>query len=592
MPTIRHQNRVSANCFQLISLITLCVSLIEAFLILPAHLSHTRLDGQRNRVQLALDEGLDRLRDRAVDAVRQFVRWRYLGLGCLVGMLVFCVSLLASGIIGFTPLPELDNESVEARLLMPAGTPFAVTEVRVATILDGLDAVDEALTPEQPRGQRLVRHVSVQYGTNVDAYEAGDHVATITVDLLNPEVRSHTSSEIRALWRDAVGDLPDVLFLKFADPLLGPQGKPIELQLVAEDPAMLQQAGAELFDWLRRYEGVHSLSTDLRPGMPEITFRLKPGAQELGITSALLATQLRDAFNGVIAQEVQVGAEKFEVVVRMDLADRANFNTLDTFMVWSPAGEMVPLTAVASLEETRGYARLNRVDGQNALTLEGLLDGSVTTSTAVLSDTFAQFVPGWQDRFPEVRLVMKGESERAGETMGSLRRGFLMGFFVMFLILALQFRSYLEPLVVVIVIPLSMIGVVLGHALLGHNLTMPSMLGFVSLAGIAVNNSILLVTFVEKRLSEGLALSEAVVQASRDRFRAILLTSLTTVAGLLPLLTETSLQAKVVIPLAISLAFGLTTATLLVLFVIPAFYMILDDLGVFHRHAELTAQPA
>jgi multidrug efflux pump subunit AcrB len=210
----------------------------------------------------------------------------------------------------------------------------------------------------------------------------------------------------------------------------------------------------------------------------------------------------------------------------------------------------------------------------------------------VLADTSSKFLPQWSLRHPQALLDVQGESARAGETLGSMRQGFLLGFFAMFLLLALQFRSYVEPLVVIIIIPLSFIGVIFGHLLLGYNLTMPSILGFISLAGIVVNDSILLVTFVEKRLAEGKVLHDAVVQAAHDRFRAILLTSLTTVAGLLPLLLETSLQAKVVIPMAISLAFGLTTATLLVLFVIPSFYMVLHDFGLFRRHEELTGAQA
>ncbi len=575
-----------------IMLMTLSVSLIEAFLILPSHLKHSSFEGKRNAAQRWVDVRLAALRERVVRGVAIFVRWRYLGFGGLLGVLFLCLSLIASGIIGFTPLPELDNESIEARLLMPPGASFQQTEATVQTVLAALASVDEALTPEQPDEQPLVREIAVHYGVNEDAHEVGDHVATIVVDLLSPEIRSHTSTEIRGLWREAVGTLPDVVFLKFIDPLIGPQGKPIELRVQGDDLPRLYDAALALFDWLRRYDGVDDLSMDLRPGKPELRLRLKPGAQELGITSASLAEQLRGAFNGLIAQELQVGRESYEVLERIDETARRHFNTLDTFMVHSAEGHLVPLSAVAFMVESRGYARLNRFDGQNTITIEGLIDAGTTTSAAVLADMAGSFLPEWSERFPEATLDTQGEAKRAGETMGSMRKGFLLGFLGMFLLLALQFRSYVEPLVVIVIIPLSFIGVILGHLLLGYNLTMPSILGFISLAGIVVNDSILLVTFVEKRLGEGLALEKAVVQAAHDRFRAILLTSVTTVAGLLPLLLETSLQAKVVIPLAISLAFGLTTATLMVMFVIPAFYMMLHDAGLFHRHEELTAAPA
>jgi multidrug efflux pump subunit AcrB len=575
-----------------IMLITLSVSLIEAFFILPSHLKHATFDQSRNVAQRWVDDKLTRFRDRCIAGVAIFVRWRYFGLGGLLALLLLCISLLTSGVIGFMPLPELDNESVEARILMPSGTPIERTEQTVDQILQALDRVNLRLTPEQPGEQSLVRHIAVHYGRNTDAHETGDHVATIVVDLLSPEIRSHTSNEIRAQWREEVGVLPDVVFLKFVDPLIGPQGKPIELRITADDLLQANAAAQDLHEWLARYDGVYDLSVDLRPGKPELQFRLKPGAQELGVTSGLVAEQLRAAFNGMIVQEVQVGRENYEVLVRLDDEARKHFNTLDTFMLHSAQGQRVPLSAVADTIGSRGYARLNRVDGRNTVTIEGLIDAGVTTSAAVLRDLSREYRPDWLDAHPGVQLDIQGEAERAGETIGSMRQGFLLGFLGMFLLLALQFRSYVEPLVVVSIIPLSLIGVIFGHLLFGYNLTMPSILGFISLAGIVVNDSILLVTFVEKRLAQGQELEVAVVQAARDRFRAILLTSVTTVAGLLPLLLETSLQAKVVIPLAISLAFGLSTATLLVIFVIPAFYMVLHDFGLFHRHKELTGVAA
>jgi multidrug efflux pump subunit AcrB len=572
----------------IIMLLTLTISLIEAFLILPTHLKHSEFDPGRNAVQRWLDEQLIRWRDKCADYVELFVRWRYLSFGILIFILLSCISLIGSGFVGFTPLPELDNESIEAKLLLAPGSSFSRTEAAVQAVLEGLNRVNENLTPEQPGKQSLVREIAVHYGRNTDAHETGDHVATIVVDLLDPEIRSHTSSEVRALWRAEVGTLTDVIFLKFSDPVIGPQGKPLELRVVGDDIEVIQDAAVDLLRWLEQYEGVHDLSLDLRPGKPEIRFKLKPGAQELGITTARVARQMRSAFNGVVAQEVQVGRERFEVLVRLDERSRSIFNTLDTFVIHSARGHQVPLSAIAEMVESRGYARRNRIDGQNTITIEGLIDAKKVTSAAIINDTLANFIPGWDTKYPGVTLDIQGETERAGETIGSIRRGFLLGFIGMYLLLALQFRSYVEPLVVVAIIPLSFIGVILGHLLMGYNLTMPSMLGFVSLAGIVVNDSILLVTFVEKRLAEGLELQSAVVQAAKDRFRAILLTSVTTVAGLLPLLLETSMQAKVVIPLAISLAFGLTTATLLVIFVIPAFYMVLHDLGLFHRHEQLT----
>lgn len=574
-------------------LITLTVSFVEAFLILPAHLRHSHAAATPGRLQMYSARYLARFRERVVDGwVERFVRHRYAGLGGLTGVLLLVVALLAGGLVGFTPLPELDNETIEARLLLPQGTPMAQTRSLVDEVIGALAEIDRELTPEQPDGQPLVRHVSVRYGHNVDAYETGDHVATVTVDLLSPEIRTHTSTQIRNLWRERVGRLPDVLSLRFTDPAIGPQGKPIELRIAGDDLEQLRIAADELANALGAYAGIQDVTTDLRLGKPEVRVRLHPGAERLGMTSASLAEQLRGALFGLRAAQLQVGSERFDVQVRLDEAARARFQTLDGIMIRTADG-LAPLSAAAVLEEGRGWARLNRIDGQRTVTLEVLADQSVTTSAAVLADLDRHVLPEWRSRHPEVTMRIAGESEQSQITLTSLRRGFALGLIGIFLLLAFMFRSYLEPLIVVAILPLSLIGVVLGHLLLGYDLSMPSMLGLVSLAGIAVNNSILLVSFVESRLRDGLDLHAAVLQACRDRFRPILLTSLTTVAGLLPLLLETSMQAKVVIPLAISLAFGLATATALVLFVIPACYLVLDDFGRLRHQPPLRhADPA
>jgi hydrophobic/amphiphilic exporter-1 (mainly G- bacteria), HAE1 family len=573
----------------IVMLMALTVSLLEAFLILPSHLRHSRFTQQQNTAQKWIQEKLGLWRAACLRMVELAIRIRYLGFGLLFSALMLSVSLLTTGLMGFSPLPELDSESIEARLLMTPSTPFSATQETIDQLLLALNAIDADLTPEQPDQQPLVRQVLVTFGTNIDAYESGDHVATITVDLLNPEIRTHTSSAIRQLWRDRFQPSPDVINVKFSEPAIGPQGKPLELQIQGRDTDAMVAATQDLQNWLRRYTGVFDVSSDLRPGRTEYRFQLLPGAQDLGITSAMLADQLRGAFNGIVVQEVQVGREKFKVTVTLAELAQQDRGALDRFVVFNPQGDAISLADIARITPRRTYSRYHRINGRNTVTVEANIDASRITSAAVLGDLQKNYIPVWQAAHPDVELQIAGEASRSAETLASMRSGFLLGFIAMYLLLALQFRSYIEPLVVLIIIPLSFTGVIAGHLLLGYNLTMPSILGFISLAGIVVNDSILLVTFVEKRLGEGQTLHDAVTQASADRFRAVLLTSITTVAGLLPLLLETSLQAKVVIPLAISLAFGLTAATALVLFVIPAFYMVLHDFGLFHRHDSLRA---
>ncbi|XOV82540.1 MAG: efflux RND transporter permease subunit [bacterium] len=571
----------------IVMLIALTISLIEAFLILPSHLRHSRLSQRQNVAQQWLQQKLAGWRTRCADLVEAAISVRYLGFGILFAALILSVGLLTTGVMGFSPLPELDSEAIESRVLMTPGTGFSATQATVDQLLQVLARIDADLTPEQPGQQPLVQQVSVHYGTNIDAYESGNHVATITVDLLSPEVRTLTSSAIRKLWRDQFSPAPEVVAVRFSEPAIGPQGKPLELQIQGSNTDAMAAATQDLQTWLRGYTGVFDVSSDLRPGRVEYRFQLSAGAQDLGITSAMLAQQLRGAFNGVVVQEVQVGHEKFKVVVTLAAQDQEDRGTLDRFVVFNARGDAIALSDVARVEQQRTYARYHRINGRHTVTVEANIDASRITSAAVLSDLEKNYLPQWHAAHPGVELHIAGEASRSAQTLTSMRNGFLLGFIAMYLLLALQFRSYIEPLVVLIIIPLSFTGVIAGHLLLGYNLTMPSVLGFISLAGIVVNDSILLVTFVEKRLGEGQSLHDAVTQAAADRFRAIVLTSVTTVAGLLPLLLETSLQAKVVIPLAISLAFGLTTATALVLFVIPAFYMVLHDFGLFQRHENL-----
>jgi hydrophobic/amphiphilic exporter-1 (mainly G- bacteria), HAE1 family len=573
-------------------IITLVVSFVEAFLILPAHLAHSRLELRRGRLRHAVQRQLEDLRGRRVARwMNAFLDHRYLALGSLVATFLMTLSLLAGGVIGFSPLPELDNESMEARILLPQGTPIARTEALVAELLDALRGIDAELTPRQPKGQALVRHVAVRYGSNADAAETGSHAATIVVDLLDPSVRTISSADLRNLWRQRVGAPADVVSLKFADPQIGPAGKPIDLRVTGPDLEALRLAAEDLRAWLAGYRGVYDLSVDLRPGKRELRVRLRDGAASLGVDAEALAGQLRGAFFGITAAEIQVGPERYEIDVRFAETARHSLAAIDDFMVRTRSGQLVPLSVVATVEEARGYGRIQRVNGQRAVSVRALVDLDVVTTAAVLTDAQTRFLPGWHARHPDVALSFEGEARQSAATLGSMRRGFLLGFVAIFLLLSFQFRSYLEPVVVMVVIPLSLIGVVLGHLLMGYDLTMPSMLGLVSLTGIVVNNSILLVTFIERHLASGLPLREAVVTAGCDRVRAMLLTSGTTIAGLLPLVLETSMQAKVVIPLAISICFGLASASALVLFVVPAFYLVLDDFGLFRRLAALQGAP-
>jgi multidrug efflux pump subunit AcrB len=416
----------------------------------------------------------------------------------------------------------------------------------------------------------------------------------VTADLIGGEARDLPLDEILNLWRHEVGVVPDVLALTFKEPQFGPAGAPIDIRFQGAELDDLKAAASETAAWLGRYTGVADLSDDLRPGKPEVRLRLREGAATLGLDASAVASQLRAAFHGDTAAEIQVGPESFEIDLQLSHADQDSLADLENFSVTLAGGAQVPLSAVVRMRFDRGPARIARIDGRRTVTLRGDIDPRRANLNEILDDTRARFLPELLRRYPGVTVALEGETAAQTETQTSMIRGFLIGLLGVFLLLSFQFRDYVEPVIVMLAIPLALIGVIWGHLLMGLELSMPSMLGFASLAGIVVNDSILLVTFIKIRAREGLAIERAACQASRNRFRPVLLTSLTTIAGLLPLLFERSLQAQVLVPLVTSLAFGLMASTVLVLIVVPALYAILHDFGlsILSREASATQVPA
>jgi hydrophobic/amphiphilic exporter-1 (mainly G- bacteria), HAE1 family len=565
-----------------VMLFVLMVSLVEAFLILPHHLIHAlevsnHATGIRARVEAAVDWTRERLVGPIVDAC---IRWRYAVAGLSLTVLLISAAMLAGGYLKFTAFPELDGDTIVARVLLPQGTPLARTDEVVAQLEAGLEKTNATLTPLQPDGAALVQHISIFHGLNRDAFESGAHVVTISVDLLPSAERVSTPDDIMELWRDTVGPVPDVISLKYAESTIGPAGIAIDLRLKGDDLAALKAASIELQDWLWQYRGVTSVLDDLRPGKRELRVTLKGIAGPMGITAATVADQLRSAYIGSTISEMQIAGNLVELTAQFGLTDRSNRDVFDDFTIKRADGSYVPLNVVADVEIGQGYSRINHEDGIRTVTVQGAIDTRFSNANAIVGDTTARFVPGLLERHPSVMLDVEGQNAEAGKTQQSMLKGFLIGLMGVFLLLSFLFRSYLEPIVVMLVIPLSLPGAIFGHMAMGLDFSMPSMLGFVALAGVVVNNSILLVDFVKHEHAEAESVSHAAARAARARFRAIFLTTSTTAAGLLPILTETSLQAQILIPLVASLVFGLLTASLVVLFVLPAIYAILDDLGL------------
>lgn len=562
---------------------TLSVSLVEAFLILPHHLAHARkghVGREPGNFRKGFEKRLDWVRQRIVGRlVDKAVQWRYLSIGLMVGFFLLTLAIVAAGGLKFLAFPDIDGNLIEARVLLPQGTPLEKTEATVAKITDALRRVDAEFTPDQPGQQSLVQNINIRYGLNKDAYESGPHVATISVDLLDAEIRNHNLLQILNRWREQSGDLGDVLAVNFVEFAHGPAGRAIDIRLHGDDLEELKSVSHELQGWINSYRGVLDLHDDLRPGKPEIRLRLRPGALSLGLDASTIASQLRAAFFGRTVSEIQVGPEALEIDVRLAATDRDSLADLEYFTLTTKAGKQVPLMAVATLQRDRGWARIARIDGRRTLTIQGDVDAKITNVAEIIRDTRARFLNKLLVQHPGLSISFEGQVKEGATTGKSIVRGFGLGLIGVFLLLSLLFKSYLEPIIIMSIIPLGLIGVIWGHLLMGLDLSMPSIIGFASLAGVVVNDSILLVHFIKIKRAQGQTPIDAARAASRLRFRAVLLTSLTTIAGLLPLMLEQSLQAQVLIPLVTSLSFGLIASTGLVLIVVPVLYAIFDDFG-------------
>lgn len=562
-------------------LITLLISLIEAFLILPAHLHHSMKHfnkKDRSRFRQKFEQGFEWVRDALfLPLVAKATRNPQLAIGLMVLLLLISFATIPAGILKYQAFPSLDSDVIQARIILPQGTPLSRTEEVVSRLVESLHTLDKEFTARQLNNQALVQNVTVLFNSNVDAHESGPHVATVSADLLPAGTRNGTVDEMLIRWRTLVGELPDVIALKFTDKERGIAGKAVDIRIQGRNLETLKAASKEIQSFLASIRGIKDISDDMRPGKPEFRVHLKETAGVFGITARVVADELRTAIYGNTSLEVLRGYETYAVTIRLAGADRDSLDDLLALRLRAPDGTLVPLSAVADIEQTRGYARIHRINGQRTVTIQASIDTAKANAREVMGLLFKRFIPTLKQRYPGVRFVSQGQDKETSETGSSLKTNLLIGLIGVYLILVLQFRSYIQPLAVMLAIPMGLIGVVWGHLLMGLDLTMPSMVGFATLAGVVVNDNILLVTFIKERLREGENVKMAGWLAAKDRFRPIMLTSLTTLAGLLPLLTETSTQAQILIPLVASLAFGLLTATIASLFLVPAFFAFLDD---------------
>jgi multidrug efflux pump subunit AcrB len=567
----------------IVLIIVLTVSLLEAFLVLPHHLGHS-LSHMHQRepaaFRLRFESWFTRLQNQWFGSLlEKAVHYRYLTLGIVIMLMIFAIAIPAGGKLKFVGFPKIDGDIIEARLLMPQGTPLHRSDDIIRQITAALEKTNAHFKEAQPDQQNLIKNVTVIYGENPDAYESGPHVARVVADLLGAEIRNSRIADVTNYWRDQVGSPTDVIALKFSEPTLGPGGRAIDVRLLGVDTENVKAASQQLKQWLGAYNGVTDLSDDLRPGKREYRLHFKEAASGLGLDAQTVSQQIRVAFQGTIIDEFPVGAEIYEVDLRFQASDRATLDDLEQFSVTNKNGDLIPLPVVADIEETRGWARIHRIDSQRTVTLQGDVKRDIANAQEILTLAQDTIFKEIEERYPDVKIDIQGQSKESAKTGASIVRNVLLGMIGVYILLAFQFRGYLAPLTVMSVIPTALIGVIFGHYFMGLDMTMPSIVGMASLFGVVVNDSILLVVFIREARAKGTQIHQAAIEAGIARFRPIILTSISTIAGLLPLLLERSLQAQILIPLASSIAFGLLSATIIALFLVPSVYCILDDFG-------------
>ena len=561
-------------------LAVLTISLLEAFLILPHHLTHSLKHSHGKKTphwRTIFDANFLALRDHFTAFARTAITYRYMTVGIAFALFILSIGMLATGTIKFKAFPDLEGNRLEARVLYPQGTPLAKTEALVEKLIAAARKTQQQF--QENESAPLIKNIQVAYSENKDASGSGAHLATVSLDMLDTELRHTSLLDYTWAWRKNTGAVPGIISLQFKEPSFGPSGRAIEIQLSGDDLSELSKASYEIQNWLIGYPGVSNILDDLRPGKPQYKVTLLPGALAAGVDAKMVSAQLRSAYQGAKVNDIYQGREAYEINVKLDSRLEYALADFDDMIIFSKTGQSIPLVSVATITQDRDYARIGHVNHQRVVNILGNIDSTKANTAEVLSDTQKRLFPALQKRYPNLKIYIKGEIQSSTQTNNSIFMGFFLALTGVFLLLSWQFKNYREPIVVMLNIPLALIGAILGHYIMGLDFTMPSMIGFVSLAGVVVNDSILLVEFVKYRVKEGMVLHDAASQAVHDRFRAIFLTSVTTIAGMAPLLLETSLQAQVLIPLVTSIVFGMLTSTMLVLLVLPAAYGVMEDIG-------------
>ena len=584
----------------LVVISVLVFSLIEALLILPAHLKHLDRRPRPLAPLLAFAERAQRPTVKLLDwliertyrpTLARALEHRYTAVAIALSALMLMVGLVAGGRLKFSFFPPVEADNLVAFLTLPQGTPVETTTRILRRIEDSARELERQLDGDGEDG--AFRHVLTTIGDQpfrgrqsrfrVRTAVAASHLGEVNVELAPAEERAVTASELTRRWRELTGAVPDAVELVFISSLFS-SGDAVDIQLAGPDLDELRRAAEELKVELAAYPGVEDISDSFRAGKQEVKLAVTAQAESLGISLSDLARQVRQAFYGAEAQRIQRGRDEVKVMVRYPEDERRSLANLEGMRVRTPSGDEVPFSVAGRMELGRGYATILRTDRNRTVNVTADVDLKKANANEILAAVERDVMPKLLADYRGLSYTLEGEQQGQRETLGGLKQSFTLALFLIYALLAIPFRSYVQPIIVMSAIPFGIIGAFAGHMVMGKHLTVLSMFGIVALTGVVVNDSLVLVDFINRAYRSGTPLRQAIRESGEKRFRPILLTSLTTFAGLTPLLLEKSLQAQFLIPMAISLAFGVLFATGIILILVPVAYYILEDVkAVFAR---------
>ena len=559
-----------------IVLLTLSVSLIEALIILPSHIAHSKTlqkGTKPYKFNLKAEQFMNFLRDNLYEPVLNFfLRYKLIGFAIMLGLLIFTIGGISSGIIRTTFFPQIASDRVQITLNMPQGTNENVTDSLISNLEKSVWQVNEKFKSKQEGGDSVVLNVIKKIGP-------GSSVASLTVNLLQGELRNVSSPEITNAIQDTADEILGAESLVFGSgAVFG--GSPIAVSLLGNNINEIKAAKLELKEALAQLDGIKDITDNDPQGIKEITITLKPNAYLLGFTLNNVMSQVRSAFFGAQAQRFQRGEDEIKVWVRYDEKERKSLNNLHNMQLVSNSGERVPFQEIAEYKIARGEISINHLEGQREIQVKADLVDPKASATEYMNTLKNDIMPGILAKYTSVTPLYEGQNREAVKTQNSLNpTGWIILVFI-YIVIAFTFRSYSQPFVLIALVPFSLIGIGWGHWIHGFSINILSGLGIIALIGIMVNDGLVLISKFNSNLKLGMKFDDALAEACKSRFRAIFLTTITTVAGLTPLIFEKSLQAQFLIPMAISIVYGIMIATVLTLLLLPIFLSTVNSIKV------------